>query len=369
MVIKPEVRIAVVQRPVRWLVLWLVSIVVAISQGCVGPTNAPWSKHGFSQIVMGVRARITVYSNDADAARDAAKEAFAEMNRYDAMLSDYRRDSELSRVNDSANEPRPLRAFSERPVSLDFEDVLRKAQHFAAVSDGAFDITCGPIVNLWRAARKTGQLPTEAEIETARLSTGWHRITLARTLPSDPSILRLDHGVRLDAGGIGKGVAADRARAVLAAKGFDRCLVALAGDIAVGEPPPGKGGWRIGVWTGDEVSGGDSTDVPTIEVSRCGVSTSGDAEQFVEIAGVRHSHIVDPRTGRALTDPISATVVAADATTSDALGTAVCVMGAADGARMIEDYAGASARIVVRSPARSPGGDRAITTRGFPQTH
>lgn len=364
MVRKPEFGGATGCRPARWLLWSLVGLLTALSQGCAGSTDAPWSKREYSQIVMGVRARVAVYSKDEQAAREAVKEAFAEMNRYDAMLSDYRHDSELSRVNDSANRPDPIAPFSRDPISSDFEAVMLKAQHFAGVSNGAFDITCGQVVNLWRHARKTGQLPTEAEIAAARNATGWRRMQiLTDRRDGEFHTIQLDNGMRLDAGGIGKGVAADRARDVLAAKGFDRCLVALAGDIAVGEAPPGENGWRIGVWTGDEVSSGSSARVPTIEVSRCGVSTSGDAEQFVEIAGVRYSHIVDPRTGWALTNPISATVVAPDATTSDALGTAICVMGEADGARMIEDYAGASARIVVRSLA----GDRVLSTRGFPE--
>jgi len=370
MVKKPEVKSAVAGMQARWpmcgAVCGLVSLVVATLQGCAGPTDASWARHEYSQIVMGVLARVTVYSKDEAAAREGVKAAFAEMNRCDAMLSDYRRDSQLSRVNESANAPHLLELFSETGVSPDFEAVLLKAQHFAALSDGAFDITCGSVVNLWRSARRSGQLPTAAEIEAARRATGWHRMSFLQTLSSDRDILRLDRGMRLDAGGIGKGVAADRAREVLAAKGFDRCLIVLAGDMAVGEPPPGESGWRIGIWTGDEVSSESSTSVPTIEVSRCGVSTSGDAEQFVEIGGVRYSHIVDPRTGWALTDPISATVVASDATTSDALGTAVCVMGEGDGVRMIEDYAGASVRVVVRSSTNSPGGARVITTRGFP---
>lgn len=366
--VKPEVGSAWA----RWSVWCLLGLVAALLSGCAGSNDAPWRKLEYSQIVMGVRARVTVYSKDEDAAREAVKAAFAEMNRFDAMLSDYRRDSQLSRVSDSANEPFPIGPFSKDPVLPDFQTVLRKAQHFAAVSDGAFDITCGPVVNLWRRARKTGQLPTEAEIVAARNATGWRRMEI---LPDrrggEFHTIQLDNGMRLDAGGIGKGVAADRAREVLSAKGFDRCLIALAGDMAVGEPPPGELGWRIGVWTGDEVSGNATDAVPTISVARCGVSTSGDAEQFVEIAGVRYSHIVDPRTGWALTNPISATVVAPDATTSDALGTAVCVMGEAEGVRMIEDYAGAFARIVVRSPASSPpaseGCVRVVTTVGFPE--
>ncbi len=365
--VKPEVGSAWA----RWSVWWLLGLVAALLPGCAGSNGAPWRKLEYSQIVMGVRARVTVYSKDGDAAREAVKEAFAEMNRFDAMLSDYRPDSELSRVNASANEPYPLGPFSKDPVSPEFEAVLLNAQHFSEVSDGAFDITCGPVVNLWRHARKNGQLPTEAERMAARNATGWRRMEILPDRRGEFHTIKLDNGMRLDAGGIGKGVAADRAREVLAAKGFDRCLIALAGDIAVGEPPPGERGWRIGVWTGDEVSSGSSASVPTIEVSRCGVSTSGDAEQFVEIAGVRYSHIVDPRTGWALTNPISATVVASDATTSDALGTAVCVMGEADGARMIEDYAGASVRIVVRSRTNSPQasrcGERVVTTRGFPE--
>jgi len=349
---KPEIRIA----GARWSVVLLGGLLALLCQACASPTDARWTKYEYSQIVMGVRARVTVYSKDQDAVRGAIEEAFAEMNRCDASLSDYRRDSDLSRLNESAGTRNVL-------INDWLALVIMESEGFSRRSGGAFDITCGPIVHLWREARRAGVLPSETEIDRARMATGWQRLGLRVPHAGSVNYATLEPGMRLDAGGIGKGFAADNARRILAAKGFDRCLIALAGDIAVGEPPPGESGWRIGVWTGDEASGSASAAVPTITVARCGVSTSGDAEQFVEIAGVRYSHIVDPRTGRALTNPISATVVAPDATTSDALGTAVCVMGEADGARMIEDYAGASARIVVRSPA----GDRVLSTRGFPE--
>ena len=124
---------------------------------------------------------------------------------------------------------------------------------------------------------------------------------------------------------------------------------------ALGDPPPDAVGWTVAI--------PERFSATPLLLARCGITSSGATARYLEAGGRRYSHIVDPRTGRALTNPISATVVAPDATTSDALGTAICVMGEADGARMIEDYAGASARIVVRSPAR----DRVLSTRGFPE--
>jgi len=129
----------------------------------------------------------------------------------------------------------------------------------------------------------------------------------------------------LDVGGIAKGYACDRAIAALKNAGISRALVDTGGGMALSDPPPGKDGWRIGM-LGDESR--------ILVLSNCGVSTSGDTEQYVEIGGVRYSHIIDPATGLGLTNRAMATVIAKDGLTSDALDTPICILGAERGLRM-----------------------------------
>jgi thiamine biosynthesis lipoprotein len=146
--------------------------------------------------------------------------------------------------------------------------------------------------------------------------------------------------MRLDLGGIGKGYADDCAQTVLKQYHISRALVEAGGDIVVSDPPPGQEGWRI------EVANADPTaKAPVLLFSHVGVSTSGDTEQFVEIGGRRYSHILDPRTGQALTDRIQVTIVARDGLTSDGLSTAVSVLGPEKGEALVQTYPGTRAYI------------------------
>ena len=164
------------------------------------------------------------------------------------------------------------------------------------LSDGAFDVTVGPYVRLWRFARKRKVLPTPAEIATARAAVGWQKLRLD---PRARTVTLLVPNMRLDLGSIGKGYAADQALQILKGRGIDRALVAASGDIAVGNPPPGQRGWKVGIarlwWRHQRAP------LAPLLLHNAGISTSGDTEQFIEINGVHYSHIVNPATGLGLT--------------------------------------------------------------------
>jgi FAD:protein FMN transferase len=173
-------------------------------------------------------------------------------------------------------------------------------------------VTVGPLVQLWRQARRTGQLPDPAAIGQAKALVGWRKVRLDRRSRT----VRLDtQGMRLDLGGIAKGYAGDEALRAMRVHGVRSALIELGGDIVLGAAPPGARGWRIEAPN----AGGD------LWLKDCAVSSSGDTEQFVVIDGVRYSHVVDPRTGRGLTTRRQATVVAKDGLTSDPLSTALTV--------------------------------------------
>jgi FAD:protein FMN transferase len=281
---------------------------------------------------MGTMARIVLYAPTARDAEAVAARAFERVAALDRTLSDYRDDSELSRLT---REPHG------HPVRLghDLFRVLDAAQDLAARSNGAFDITVGPLSRLWRRARRQIELPSPADLEAARAVTGWRLLSLDRAART-ATFARA--GMRLDPGGIAKGFAADEALAVLRAHGLPRALVAIGGDLAIGDAPPGASGWEVtlaGLSPGAPAPGGP------LRLAQAGVSTSGDAEQWVEIDGRRYSHIVDPSTGLGLTGRRSVSIVAGDAMTSDMLATAVSVMPADEGLALADATPGAAALV------------------------
>ena len=277
----------------------------------------------FTEPVMGTTARIVLFAPDEQHALEASKAAFERIAALDGMLSDYRPESELSLLCRSAGKPPTA-------VSSDMFEVLLESQALAKASDGAFDITVGPIVQLWRRARRQEVLPTPDRLAEARKLVGYQKLQLD---PGNHKARLLTPGMRLDLGGIAKGYAADEALRTLQSIGIVEALVAIGGDIALGAPPPNKPGWSIEISPGAAFK---TIPLTPLLLSHAGVSTSGDAEQFVEISGNRYSHIINPRTGMALLGSRSVTIVAANATASDALATAVCVMGSKAGLRFIQ---------------------------------
>lgn len=278
---------------------------------------------------MGSKARVVLYATDEPEAAAAATGAFERIEQLDAILSDYRKDSELCRLSQH-----PPRAWI--PVSPDLYAVIASAREVSSKTDGAFDITVAPIVALWREARNTGELPSDRAIADAVARTGWQHINL------DPGgrKVRFDiPGVRLDPGGIGKGYAAQAALDVLRQSGHPIALVDLGGDLALGDPPPGARVWKIRVST--EIS----PDSEILLANTC-VATSGDAERSVTIDGRTYAHIVDPRSGWALSTRRAATAIDPDGGLADALASAACVMGSKDLADLRLAYPGARIELV-----------------------
>jgi thiamine biosynthesis lipoprotein len=310
----------------------------------VNPANL--ERFEFTQPHMGTEVRIVLYASTAEAANDAAQAAFARIKQLDDALSDYRESSELMRLSRQAGSG-PVK------VSDDLFRVLRAAQQLSHRSDGAFDVTVGPLSVIWRRARRLSEMPHPERLAEARRRVGADKLEL----DDDRRTARLIvPGMRLDLGGIAKGFAADEAAAVLRAHGAGAALVAAGGDIVVTGPPPGADGWRIAI-----ASGVDASPARYVMLHDAAVSTSGDAEQFVVFGGVRYSHIIDPRTGMALTGHGSTTVVASDGTTADGLATACSVLGWAKGLRLVDATPGAAGLML----EATPDGVRTHESRGW----
>jgi thiamine biosynthesis lipoprotein len=306
---------------------------------------------------MGTRVRIVLYAADRDAGDAAIAAAFARIDQLEAVASDWRDDSEVGRLARLAAARAPTGPVA---VSDDLARLLVASQEVARRSGGAFDVTVGPLVQLWRRAKRRDAMPSDAELAAARAATGFQKLKVVTSTPPDANgtahgattVEFTVPGMRLDFGGVAKGDAAQAALDVLAESGFERALVANGGDVVAGAPPPGESGWLVAI-ADLEDDADDATPRHAIRLAHGAVSTSGDTVRFVELGGRRFSHVVDPRTGLGLEERRLVTVVARDGTTADALATAIDVLGARRGLELVETFDGAAARVTTFESGRA----------------
>jgi thiamine biosynthesis lipoprotein len=318
--------------------------ILPLSSG-VRAASAPLERFEYSLPRMGTMFRIEMYSADSAQASKAAEAAFARAEELEQIMSDYRPDSELMRLSHEGSKA-PF------PVSGDLYDVLAKSLWTSELSRGVFDVSIGPLVDLWRGARKTGRLPDTAEIAKAKVLVDYRNIELD---PAHHTVFLKRAGMLLDLGAIGKGYAADQMLAVLESQGIHHAMVVAGGEVVVGEAPPGKSGWNVDVGTAD-------ASPCRLLLRAAAVSTSGDEHQFLELNGHRYSHVINPATGWAIEGESSTTVMARDSTTADAFATALSLMPVADGTRVAESLPGVEALWVRRVDMAW----KYYASRGFP---
>lgn len=298
----------------------------------------PWDRFTYEERHMGVLVKLTLYAQDKAIANKAAREAFDRIAEIDRMMSDYDSESELRRLCDQSQPGEAVK------VSEELFFVLEQSQKLSERSNGAFDVTVGPVVRLWRRARRQNELPDAERLKDAMKAVGYQKVKLdkkARTVT-------LTHpNMRLDLGGIAKGYAGDAARKVFKKHNLPHVMIAVSGDLVMGKAPPGKAGWRVGIASLENENGPPSR---ILELENAAVSTSGDAFQFVEIGGKRYSHLVDPKTGLGLTVRSSVTVIAPTGTEADSLASAVSVLGPEAGLKLIESTPQTAALIVQGEP-------------------
>jgi thiamine biosynthesis lipoprotein len=263
---------------------------------------------------MGCVYTIVVYGRETASLREATAAALDEVDRIDRLMSHYKKDSELSRVNREAAE----RAVKVGPELFNF---IAECLRYSRESDGAFDITVGPLMKAWGFFRGEGRTPSEAELAEARNRVGYQHVILNQ---KDGTIFFDKPGVELDLGGIAKGYAVDRAVAVLKQHGVTSALVSSGGSTiyAMGAPP-GKPAWTIEVQ--DPVE--RNRIATTVLLKDKSLSVSGSYEKFFELDGVRYSHVMDPRTGRPVQGVLSVAVITDDGTSGDALDNVFYALG------------------------------------------
>ena len=309
--------------------------------------NPPLTKGeggGFSEVklikqtrmMMGTFAEVSIYSHDEKTAGKAIEGALDEMERMDRIMSNYKNDSELSKVNKKA-------AKSPVPCNTELLDVIEQSQYYSELSGGAFDITVSPIVALWGFFREKGHVPPDKEIERLLPAVSYKNIVIDRgNNPKKPgTVFFKNPQTQIDLGAIGKGYAVDKALEIIKKCGVDNGCINLGGNIYVLGTPPGKNAWKIGVQhprNSGEILG-------YLELKNEATATSGDYERFFEFNGKRYSHIINPQTGRPVSGTIATTIVAPTGTEVDALSTSVFVLGHEKGMELIKRIPNAEAMI------------------------
>ncbi len=255
---------------------------------------------------MGTAFGITVYGYDRDHMVAAVEAAVDELNRLERMLSNYRPDSEWSKVNRKAAEG-PVR------VSPELYSLLEKCLDVSRRSEGAFDISVGPLMKVWGFYRGTGRLPSRREVAAALARTGYRNVVLD---PKEQTVRFTRPGVELDPGGIGKGYAVDRIVGVLKENGITSALVTSGGSsiYGLGSPNNTTEGWPVKI---RDPKHPDRT-VADLFLKNRSMSTSGTYEKFFEAGGKVYSHVMDPRTGFPAQGMLSVSVVAPTTLESEA---------------------------------------------------
>ncbi|MCA9121781.1 MAG: FAD:protein FMN transferase [Planctomycetaceae bacterium] len=291
---------------------------------------------------LGSDVSLTVLHRDPKTGEAAIDAAFRELELIEDIMSIYRANSELSRLNryGALDDPHPH-----------FVEVLRSAQAMSRRSGGAFDVTVQPLWSLYSESQKLKRLPSEDEIATARQRIGWKQLHISS------SRIRLDgqhSAVTLN--GIAQGYAADRVTSVLQEHSVAHALVDTGEISTVGATTEGNA-WRVGI---QHPRDREAYVLVAELAGRC-LATSGDyATTFSD--DHTHHHLLDPRTGRSPSDLSSVSVAANSALEADALSTAVFVLGAQAGIDLIKQTPGADALLVLKD-------GRSFATTGFPIHH
>lgn len=277
--------------------------------------NAQISRFSFTESKMGAPFTIIFYSNDSIQAASIAKRCFALVDSFNFIFSDYIDSSELSKLSKSAG-------VNSLPVSLSpaMYDILIQSKKAFELSEGAFDITMGPLSKLWRKARRQHQFPADSTVKRIRNLIGFDKLvfdTLQKT------IRLTQEGMQLDLGGIAQGYVAQKVINFLHSQGVNNALVNASGDIVVSGAPINKDGWVVGVNIPEKTA--ELLNQKLLLKNRA-ITTSGDAYQYIEKDGIRYSHIINPASGYGVTFQRNVTVIAADGTTADWLATACSIL-------------------------------------------
>jgi FAD:protein FMN transferase len=282
-----------------------------LAAALASPARAAWMDR--TEAIMGTRVYVELWAGNAAQGNAAIEAVMNEMRRIDALMSHYRPDSELSRINRRA-------ALEAVPVDRELYDLIKLSTHFSQITDGAFDITYASVGYLYNYPLHVH--PSEAEIKAALPAVNWRYLEFD---DAHRSIRFARPGMRIDLGGIGKGYAVDRGVAILKARGIRHAIVTAGGDSYVLGDHLGRP-WLVSIAHPD-FPDDPSKVVTRIPLSDSAISTSGDYERYFDENGVRYHHIIDPRTGHSASKVRSATVLGPTATDTDGMSKTAFVLG------------------------------------------
>jgi thiamine biosynthesis lipoprotein len=286
-----------------------------------------------SHTTMGSQVTITAYTDDERGAVAAFEAAFREFDRLDALLTVWRPDSDVSRINAAAGSS----AVTVAPETM---EAIVAALALSKSCDGKFDITFGALSGLWRFDHdQDDRIPSDEEIASRLPLIGWEMVEIDQ---AKRTVKLAKAGMKMHLGGIGKGFAVDRAVALLEQRGFTDFMVQAGGDLYV-SGRKGDRNWRVGI---RDPRGPPSSFFAAAEVTDATFSTSGDYERFFIQDGRRYHHIIDPDVGRPAMASRSVTIMAPDATTAEGLSKCVFILGPEKGLALVESLPGAGAVIV-----------------------
>ncbi len=282
---------------------------------CIGPTGqAQLQRFSFTESKMGSPFSIVLFAADSLQATTVSAGCFRLVDSLVVIFSDYIDSSELNRLCVRAG---TANGFA---CSAALYDILSQSATAWKKSKGSFDITLGPLTRLWRQARKEKKFPTAIQIKEKRALTGFSKVRLDNS--THTAWLR-QAGMQLDLGGIGQGYIAQKTIDFILANGIENALVDVSGDIACIGHPTGRSGWSVAI----NVPESRQDLLPDhLLLSNQAVTTSGDVYQYMEHAGKRYSHIIDPATGYGLTSQKNVTVITRDGTTADWLTKACSIL-------------------------------------------
>lgn len=362
------------QRPLHWYLSLLITLIGTLGFSFPVSSAEPdekfdtqknksseWMRYESVYPVMGTQFKLALYSQmDEGSIEVAVQEAWNRVESINNSLSDYIPESELNLLSRSSGSGQWVE------LGADLQTVLIQARTISQLSDGAFDVTVGPLTKTWRRSSRRGELPDSEELQILLKSVGYRKIEWSS---DDKSALLNAPDMRLDLGGIAKGYAAEEALKTLETHGISRVLIDAGGDLVVGAPPPGELGWEVGLQSYSKSNTqperhADSTQLPiqqNLRITKGAVASSGDLFQYIEVEGVRYSHILNPKTGIGLTDEGRVNLIACSGTQADALASALSVMDPESGLRLLEHFPGAEAQII-RNTAE---GVKIWTSKGF----
>ena len=289
------------------LTIFAVFVLVSIT------AHAQESRFSFSEQKMGSPLHIIFYAQDSMIANKQARACFQLIDSLNHIFSNYDSSSELTSINNNAGIAKNIAS------PLMWELIMQSKEAFIK-SKGAYNIAMGPLTQLWRTARRLKQFPNQVQIKNKLLLCDFNKIQFNN---QDHSIYLSAKGMQLDFGGIGKGYIAQKVVDYLKKEGVTASLVDAGGDIVFGDAPPNKKGWIVGV---NQPEKSDDLLPEKLLLHNMSVATSGDVYQFIEHAGKKYSHIINPLTGYGVTSLRNVTVIANNGADADWLATACSIL-------------------------------------------